>query len=113
MSHVLFVTWDGGGNVPPALGIAGELRDRGHRVSFLGHAQQRAVIDAAGFGFTPYTHARPWSSAEPGSALSAAAFAVSDADRRWFVDARDGLKHLRLLLAFGALAALAWRLVAG
>ena len=22
MSNVLFVTWDGGGNVPPALGIA-------------------------------------------------------------------------------------------
>ena len=38
---------------------------------------------------------------------------VSDDDRRWFVDARDGLKHLRLLLALGALATLVWRLVAG
>jgi hypothetical protein len=38
---------------------------------------------------------------------------VSAEDRRWFTDARDGLKHLRLLLALGALAALAWRLIAG
>jgi hypothetical protein len=38
---------------------------------------------------------------------------VSADDRRWFTDARDGLKHLRLLLALGALAALAWRLIAG
>lgn len=92
MSHVLFVTWDGGGNVPPALGIAVELRDRGHRVSFLGHAQQRAVIDAAGFGFTPYTHARPWSSAEPGGALSAAARAFS-----MFTDSGPGTDLLQTL----------------
>lgn len=38
---------------------------------------------------------------------------VSDEDRRWFTDARDGLRHLRLLLGLGALAALAWRLIAG
>jgi hypothetical protein len=38
---------------------------------------------------------------------------VSDDDRRWFVDARDGLKHLRLLLAVGCAAALVWRLIAG
>ncbi len=38
---------------------------------------------------------------------------VNEDDRRWFTDARDGLKHLRLLLALGALAALAWRLMAG
>ena len=42
-----------------------------------------------------------------------AAEAVSDEDRRWFTDARDGLKHLRLLLGLGFLAALAWRLIAG
>jgi UDP:flavonoid glycosyltransferase YjiC (YdhE family) len=92
MRHVLFVTWDGGGNVPPALGIAEELRDRGHRVSFLGHAQQRAVIEAAGFRFTPYTHARPWSSAEPGSGLSAAARAFS-----MFTDPGPGTDLLQTL----------------
>ena len=34
MSEILFVTWDGGGNVPPALGIATELAARGHTVRF-------------------------------------------------------------------------------
>ena len=38
MADILFVTWDGGGNVPPALGIARELQRRGHAVRFLGHA---------------------------------------------------------------------------
>jgi hypothetical protein len=38
---------------------------------------------------------------------------ISDEDRRWFTDARDGLRHLRLLLVLGALAMLIWRIVAG
>ena len=38
---------------------------------------------------------------------------VSDEDRRFFTDARDGLRHLRLLLLVGSLAALVWRLLAG
>ncbi|GAC1459916.1 MAG: glycosyltransferase [Ktedonobacterales bacterium] len=61
MSNVLFVTWDGGGNVAPALGIAAELTRRHHTVRFLGHAPQREAIEAAGFAFQPFTHARPWS----------------------------------------------------
>ena len=40
MSNILFVTWDGGGNVPPALGIAAELQQRGHRVRVIGHPVQ-------------------------------------------------------------------------
>jgi hypothetical protein len=38
---------------------------------------------------------------------------MSDDDRRWFTDARDGLRHLRLLFGLATLAALAWRLIAG
>jgi hypothetical protein len=38
---------------------------------------------------------------------------LSDDDRRWFTDARDGLRHLRLLFGLATLAALAWRLIAG
>lgn len=38
---------------------------------------------------------------------------VDDADRRWFADARDGLRHVRLAFGLAALAALVWRLVAG
>ncbi len=73
MAEILFVTWDGGGNLPPALGLAAELLARGHIVRFLGHAQQRRSIEAAGFGFAAYAHARPGSSTEPNAGLSGAA----------------------------------------
>lgn len=63
MSSILFTTWDGGGNVPPALAIAAELRDRGHDVGFLGHAVQRDAITAAGFRFDAFETAAPFSSA--------------------------------------------------
>ena len=53
MSNILFVTWDGGGNVPPALGIAAELASRSHGVRFLGHSGQYESITRAGFAFTP------------------------------------------------------------
>jgi hypothetical protein len=43
----------------------------------------------------------------------AAAEGLSDEERRWFVDARDGLRHLRLLFGLATLAALAWRVIAG
>jgi UDP:flavonoid glycosyltransferase YjiC (YdhE family) len=61
MTTVLFVTWDGGGNLPPATGIAAELRARGHRTRFLGHESQRATIEAEGFEFEAFRHAKPWS----------------------------------------------------
>jgi UDP:flavonoid glycosyltransferase YjiC (YdhE family) len=54
MAEILFVTWVGGGNVPPALGIAAELQQRGHSVRFLGHETQRPNITGAGFEFTAY-----------------------------------------------------------
>lgn len=62
MARILFVTWDGGGNLPPALGIARELQQRGHHVHFLGHPLQRCQIAPAGFPFEPYRRARPWNS---------------------------------------------------
>ena len=65
MAEVVFVTWDGGGNVPPAVGIAEELDRRGHHVRFLGHGRQRASIEGAGFELNAYRRARPWSAVEP------------------------------------------------
>ncbi len=53
MAEILFVTWDGGGNVPPALGIAGELSARGHAVRFVGHPRQRPSLEAAGVEVAP------------------------------------------------------------
>jgi hypothetical protein len=43
----------------------------------------------------------------------AVADGMSEDDRRFLTDARDGLRHLRLLFGLAALAALAWRLIAG
>lgn len=67
MADILFVTWDGGGNVPPALGIAAELAARGHRTRFLGHASQEAELRAAGHGFTAYSEAADFVGREPSS----------------------------------------------
>lgn len=38
---------------------------------------------------------------------------LSDEDLRWYRDARDGLRHLRLLFGIATALALLWRLVAG
>ena len=62
MSDILFVTWDGGGNVPPALGIAHELQARGHTVRVLGHASQTDALAAAGLEVVLPRHAREFSS---------------------------------------------------
>jgi hypothetical protein len=43
----------------------------------------------------------------------ATAEGLTDDDRRWFNDARDGLRHVRLLFGLAAAAALVWRLLAG
>lgn len=60
MSEILVVTWDGGGAVPPALGIAGELQDRGHRVRILAHESLRARVEPAGLVMHTYRRARAW-----------------------------------------------------
>ena len=43
----------------------------------------------------------------------AAAHELSDDDRRWYRDVRDGLRHLRLLFGLACAATLVWRVVAG
>lgn len=70
MSDLLFVTWDGGGNVPPATGIARELAARGHAVRFLGHPVQADRLAQEGFAFAPFRTARPFSSQTPSSSLT-------------------------------------------
>jgi UDP:flavonoid glycosyltransferase YjiC (YdhE family) len=70
MAEILFVTWDGGGNVPPALGIARELTARGHTVRFVGHPGQRPVLEAAGVEVAPSRHARPFSALDTHSPVA-------------------------------------------
>lgn len=67
MSEFLVATWDGGGNVPPAVVVAGELRRRGHTVRFLGHESQRASLSEAGFAFESYIGVRPFDGTEDNS----------------------------------------------
>ncbi len=62
MAEILFVTWDGGGNVPPALALANEVAARGHGVRVMGHPQQRATVEAAGLTFHPFPTARQFDS---------------------------------------------------
>ena len=50
----LFATWDGGGNVPPAIGTARMLVERGHSVGLLGPRTVRARVEAVGCEFVPY-----------------------------------------------------------
>lgn len=51
----LFTTWEGGGNVAPALTVARKLAARGHRVRFMCDAASKADAEAAGAVF------RSWS----------------------------------------------------
>ncbi|KAF0963847.1 MULTISPECIES: glycosyltransferase [Rhodococcus] len=60
MADIVIVTFDAGGNVPPALGIGRELRKRGHRVRVLGHQGQRPVVEAAGLEFRGYRNSPRW-----------------------------------------------------
>jgi len=60
VSDILIVTFEAGGNVPPALGIGRELHRRGHRVRVLGHAMQQSQIESAGLEFRAYRNSPPW-----------------------------------------------------
>lgn len=60
MSDILIVTFEAGGNVPPALGTGRELHRRGHRVRVLGHAMQKSVIESAGLEFRAYRSSPRW-----------------------------------------------------
>ncbi len=50
----LFVTWEGGGNVAPVLGLARRLADRGHHVSVLTEPCLQDPVVQAGARFIPF-----------------------------------------------------------
>jgi UDP:flavonoid glycosyltransferase YjiC (YdhE family) len=109
MPEILFVTWDGGGNVPPALGIASVLVARGHRVRFLGHEANRAAVETAGFEHEAYATARPFSSLAPGSPFAQLAmFADRGMGRDLLASLRRSPADLVVVdcLLFGAMEAL-------
>jgi len=51
MARVVFVTWDGGGNVSVALTIARVLVERDHEVTVFGPASLRGTIENNGLGY--------------------------------------------------------------
>ncbi len=53
-THFLFVTFDGGGNVPPVLGLARRLQGRGHHVRVLTEPCLREAVEASGLTFMPF-----------------------------------------------------------
>ena len=47
----LFVTWEGGGNVPPVLGLAADLIKQGHYVRVLAEPCLKVAINEIGADF--------------------------------------------------------------
>ncbi|MBR7837126.1 hypothetical protein KDL01_27865 [Actinospica durhamensis] len=57
MSRFLWVCFDGGGNVPPSVGIARQLERLGHEVVFAGRAAMQDRVRRAGFRTLELTRA--------------------------------------------------------
>lgn len=53
----LFTTWEGGGNVAPALTVARKLQERGHRVRFMSDEVCRDEVQSVGVAFRPWNRA--------------------------------------------------------
>ena len=53
----LFVLWEGGGNIPPMLGLAKRMIARGHKVTVISDPCNEPEALASGCGFFPYTTA--------------------------------------------------------
>lgn len=58
MAEIVWACWDGGGNLNPSLGIAGELARRGHDVTFLGRPEMVSRVTAAGLPALALANAR-------------------------------------------------------
>jgi UDP:flavonoid glycosyltransferase YjiC (YdhE family) len=56
----LIVSWDGGGNVPPALNLGTRLRHLGHHVRLLGWESMKSRAATAGLDFTAYPSMPSW-----------------------------------------------------
>lgn len=94
MTSVLFVTWDGGGNVPPVIAIAREIAERGEPVRILGHPRQRSAVESAGLRFEPFRTAPAWSSVRPARRVSTdIRYARLFTDRGLGVDVLDALRR--------------------
>jgi hypothetical protein len=53
----LLVVWDGGGTIPPLMGVARRLCRRGHHVTVMSDSVVEPEARAAGADFVSFTHA--------------------------------------------------------
>lgn len=94
--NVLLVTWDGGGNLPPMLGIGSALIARGHTVRCLGPAGIDRAVAREGIGFLPLNQGERF---DPLVRMGQAA--VRESQGRVFLgdgyasDLREACAHLR------------------
>ena len=65
----LMTTWEGGGNVPPELGVARLLLERGHQVHVVADPTLDDTIRAAGCSFSPWRRAPHRSTLDPNEDL--------------------------------------------
>jgi UDP:flavonoid glycosyltransferase YjiC (YdhE family) len=56
----LIVSWDGGGNAPPAINLGARLVRRGHHVRLLGWESMASRAVAVGVEFAAYPSVPPW-----------------------------------------------------
>lgn len=56
--NILFITLDGGGNLPPVFGLANLLADRGHKVRVLSEPIERKIYLMT--GMQRASNHRPW-----------------------------------------------------
>jgi UDP:flavonoid glycosyltransferase YjiC (YdhE family) len=57
MARILWLNWSGGGNLPPSLGIARVLTERGHALAFAGRPEMVPRVKTAGFRAIEITQA--------------------------------------------------------
>lgn len=69
MASLMFVTMDGGGNVPPLLEIAVACQARGHNVIVHGHGRLAEQFHRRGLRFQPFGRARAWDATQRQSTL--------------------------------------------
>ena len=56
-NRMLWLNWSGGGNLPPSLGVARVLTERGHPVTFAGRPEMVPRVKTAGFRAIEITEA--------------------------------------------------------
>lgn len=80
MAKFLWLNWSGGGNLPPSLGIARALTERGHAVAFTGRPEMMSRVERAGFRAIELTRAYEQAGRYPNRWLpKAASFLTSPA----------------------------------